>query len=241
MLRKNKTLRQEPLYYLCFADYKQSCLSLALSLSTRGSKKSVSDKYCATENGGWTGYTPVKVKKNSVYPKWDISWVCGMKLLDVQILVEQQYYSELAMKMKWIGKRARKMQDKADKLEQKLKAREIDGLRQMQYYPVMFGIKYTIGVLNDDSGTNYKFDGIYRKYTWESLEDAQAAADALNAYEGEHFLAEHDDEYGYIYLNENCEAVNICCGGVYDLEPNELELYELFGRVREYHEQVKGA
>lgn len=65
-------------------------------------------------------------------------------------------------------------------------------------------------------------DGIYGYYWWSTCEQAQAAADAYNAYDGLEWLDSHSTGADLIYLDDTNE---------YDADM--LALYCLFNAVRE--------
>lgn len=84
------------------------------------------------------------------------------------------------------------------------------------------GNRYTIGEYDEGYKAYIINDGICQYYWWDNEEDAQAAADAYNAYEGQEWLGQHG------YGNDTIDADEID-----DMDPDMVELYRLFGAVKQ--------
>lgn len=80
--------------------------------------------------------------------------------------------------------------------------------------------RYTIGEYHKGYQSYIINDGICDYYHWDTAEDAQAAADAYNAYEGCEWLWEHGYGNDRIYEYE-----------IDDMDSDMVELYRLFGAI----------
>ena len=78
--------------------------------------------------------------------------------------------------------------------------------------------RYTIGQYDEGYGAYITNDGICAFYYWDNKEDAQAAADALNKFEGNQWLGQHG--YGNDFLREE---------DIDDYDQEMIDLYRLFG------------
>jgi len=83
--------------------------------------------------------------------------------------------------------------------------------------------RYTIGVYDEGYDAFIVNDGICQYYWWRKRSDAQAAANAINEYEGEHWLGEHGYGNDKIYIDEDFNP------DMYD--PEKIELYKLFSAI----------
>ena len=82
------------------------------------------------------------------------------------------------------------------------------------------GNRYTIGKYDEGYKAYIINDGICGYYYWDTKEDAQAAADAYNVYEGCEWLGQHG------YGNDRISADEID-----DADPDMVDLYRLFNAV----------
>lgn len=79
---------------------------------------------------------------------------------------------------------------------------------------------YTIGHYDSGYGAYIINDGICGYYHWDSSEEAQAAADAYNDYDGPEWLGQHG------YGNDT-----ICFDEIESCDPKMVHLYRMFGAV----------
>lgn len=90
------------------------------------------------------------------------------------------------------------------------------------YKVIEEGTRFTIGEFDEGYQAYITNDGICGYYFWDTRAEAEAAAEAYNAYEGEEWLGQHG--YGNDSISEEDEA--------YDSYSEEMiELYRLFNRV----------
>lgn len=86
------------------------------------------------------------------------------------------------------------------------------------YTPIKEGNRYTIGEYDEDYKAYIINDGICRFYWWNSRDDAQAAADAYNAYNGLEWLGQHGYGNDFIHSDEADTS-----------DQDMIDLYQLFG------------
>lgn len=90
------------------------------------------------------------------------------------------------------------------------------------YRAIKAGNKYIIGNYDENLDLYDVTDGIFGYYKWDTEEEAQEAAEALNEYEGSQWLGQHKEGNDIIDLDDDD-----CC-----YSDEMLELYLLFGAVR---------
>lgn len=86
------------------------------------------------------------------------------------------------------------------------------------YEVIKDGERYTIGQYDAGYGAFITNDGICQYYWWGTPEDAQAAADAYNTYEGPEWLGQHGHGNDRISADE----ADTC-------SQEMIDLYRLFG------------
>lgn len=90
------------------------------------------------------------------------------------------------------------------------------------YKVIEDGTRYTIGEYDSSYKAYITNDGICNYYFWDSKEEAEAAAEAYNTYEGEEWLGQHG--YGNDRISEEDEAYN-------SYSEEMIQLYRLFNAV----------
>jgi len=88
------------------------------------------------------------------------------------------------------------------------------------YQVIKDGSQYTIGEWDEGYNAYIVNDGICNYYFWNKEEEAQAAADAYNAYDGQEWLGEHGNDNDRISEDEV---------GPLNLSDDMVALYKLFG------------
>ena len=96
-----------------------------------------------------------------------------------------------------------------------------------KYQVIKDGERYTIGQWDKGYMGYITNDGICNYYFWGTEIEAQTAADALNNYEGEHWLGEHG--YGNDRISED--------EGFEDSDPDMYYLYKAFNAVDSSEEE----
>ena len=102
------------------------------------------------------------------------------------------------------------------------------------YETIKDGDRYTIGEYNESYKAFIINDGICQYYWWDTEEEAQEAADALNAYGGLSGLGDHGSGYDKIYAQEwllqNGYEADDDIDDILADEP-DFQLYKLFHAV----------
>jgi len=89
------------------------------------------------------------------------------------------------------------------------------------YRVIKEGDRFTIGSWDEGYKAYIVNDGIYGYYYWDSEQEAQAAADTYNAYEGCEWLGQHG--YGNDTISES---------EIDDMDAEMVELYRLFNAIK---------
>ena len=95
-------------------------------------------------------------------------------------------------------------------------------MKNKNYKVVREGDRYTIAHWDEARDAFIINDGIYGYYWWDSEEDAQKAADAYNAYDGQEWLGQHG--YGNDTISQD---------EIDSLDLEMVELYRLFGAIED--------